>query len=328
MIEDSVKQTRIEIVASGLALLLANAKETISRKQFFLLDSKFIQTGDYKKIQQVAKANASKSWHSGVLERLIADGLIKKIGDNTSVTYQVANIDKVANAFQNFKSGDKLIVSHYVFPNEVQLDRGEINRSKLIEPEEAVAVTTSSGGEVEIDMATLLKNILENLIFIKKDHIDYRSQFDKFEGGALGLVSAISNAITANSETNSENAKILQTVINKTNGNTKSIDELGTQIKNQHLLLEAGQRTNKELLASIQGITNISQVVDVAKASLQQITIIAAKVESLTNEIKAKEANKLSALADRMKNKLNDLAALQDEILTTVANFDGDKNGS
>jgi hypothetical protein len=308
--EDSVKRMRIEIVASGLDFLLTHS-EGISRKQFFMTDPNAVKF-DGKKLQLLAKANSSKDWQQKVLDRLISHHLIKKIEFTNGVGYQADNYDKVKLTCENFKSGDGLLVSYYVFPNEVP------------EPEVIPSIpdspaTTSTIDDCPIEIAVILEKILENIVALKSDHATSSK-------GTLETIKIFMNHLetsqkvfeTSNS-LEKENTTAFKALENRVNGFNKKIDDLSTTVKQQNTLMEANQRATKEILASAKSIDEVAFSLKTLGELVSCVEDLTTNVLNLTKQIKSKEENSLLEISRKLGSSIKEMSALQTEILNVTS---------
>lgn len=307
--QESIKRTRIEIVASGLGFLIGNNSEGITRKQFFLLDPKEINRFDIKKLSAVAKANASKNWHSGVLDRLISDGLLKKVQKTNGLYYQIDNYELSEHVFKDFKSGNGLLLSHYIYPKEVP---------SAVDGPASVALSVLDQkidpDQQELSVEFLMGKILANLIHIKgEQEINYKA-----------IVSSITELKNNDAILNKINI-----VEQKANGTNKRIEEQTNIIKDLHSLVEASQTTTKNLLSSVVDIRNISEnlnkiVISITDA-MRQVNALSNNVNELTTEIKDKEKSDVASLAKRVQNSLVELQTLSSEMLEVTSKLEKNK---
>jgi len=309
--EESIKRTRIEIVASGIDFLLTHS-DGISRKQFFLTDPKDTNRFDNKKIALLAKANTSKDWQQKVLDRLINSGLIKKINYINGIGYQIDNFAKAKIISDNFKNGDGLLVAHYVFPAEVPAPEVIITRT------ESATLSDVKDGE-EISIEELLKKLLANIVYI-------RSNQDEGPTHIIEALKVFKAHLTHNEQIQEKQVvadQALTTLFknfeNRINGSNKRIEDLTEAVKQQSLLLEANQRTSKEILTAASDITKLS-------TSLLKLDSLVSGVDALTKELKTSQQNSLVGLTNKLGSSIKEMTALQEELLNVSSKIEGSQD--
>ena len=110
--KDSAKRARIMLTLGGLNYLIKDGGQSnISRKHFFL-------TSNEAPDAVMMKEHSSKAWQIAVLDRFINAGILKQETNSHEICYYLTDIEKARNIVADHENGG-LLLSHYLFPNEV-----------------------------------------------------------------------------------------------------------------------------------------------------------------------------------------------------------------
>ena len=303
------KRIRIELTFAGIERLYNTPNTPRSRKDFFAAPGR---PEDYSAGRKLAylKEMQAKPWQQAVLKRLVEAEIIRA----TSEFEQLYIIGDEARANLVISDHEKggLILSHFVFPNEVPKPSfadspvvlatfQEDTQIQLTPPGPNLLRHSGTEAQVALTPEELLQKLLESVVKSNEQNLKFQTNFIgsmEAMNSTFGLISDICKEQT-NTISGLKNSMI--TLENKVNGLAKDVSKLDDSVKATKNVADANQATTKKLSYSLESVEKMSSQISELVHSSSSLN---SDVGNMVKEMRSK--NNLSVLGAR-------LAALSEE---------------